>query len=55
MNDALPHLITMHEMAGPDHVHEEIALLACDFSTMYFETFTDVPDAWASAVSGTGS
>lgn len=43
MNDALPHLIKMHEMDGPDHIHEEIALLACDFSTMYFETFTEVP------------
>ena len=33
----------MHEMDGPEHVHEEIALLANDFSTMYFETLTDVP------------
>lgn len=43
MNDAVPHLIKMHEMESADHVHEEIALLACDFSTMYFETFTEVP------------
>ncbi|WP_322936986.1 sulfotransferase family protein [Nocardioides bizhenqiangii] len=43
MHTALPHFILMHEMDGPEHVHEEIALLANDFSTMYFETLTDVP------------
>lgn len=43
MHAALPHMILMHEMDGPEHVHEEIALLACDFSTMFFETLTDVP------------
>ncbi|WP_183094626.1 sulfotransferase family protein [Nocardioides stalactiti] len=43
MNQALPHFIRMHEIEGPDHVHEEIALLACDFSTMFFETLTEVP------------
>lgn len=45
MHEALPHFILMHEMDGPEHVHEEIALLANDFSTMFFETLTDVP-AW---------
>ena len=45
MHTAMPHLILMHEMDGPEHVHEEIALLANDFSTMFFETLTDVP-AW---------
>ncbi|RHW28909.1 sulfotransferase [Nocardioides immobilis] len=43
MHTAMPHLILMHEMDGPEHVHEEIALLAADFSTMFFETLTDVP------------
>ena len=37
------YLTLMHEMDGPEHVHEEIALLANDFSTMFFETLTDVP------------
>jgi hypothetical protein len=45
MHTALPHLVLMHEMDGPEHVHEEIALLAGDFSTMFFETLTAVP-AW---------
>lgn len=44
MNQAMPLFPLMHEMTT-DHVHEEIALLAIDFSTMYFETFADVP-AW---------
>ncbi len=43
MHAAMPHLILMHEMDGPEHVHEEISLLAADFSTMFFETLTDVP------------
>jgi hypothetical protein len=34
----------MHEMTT-DHVHEEIQLLAVDFSTMFFETLAPVP-AW---------
>lgn len=34
----------MHEMTT-DHVHEEIQLLANDFSTMLFETLAEVP-AW---------
>ncbi len=44
MNTVLPHFPLMHEMTT-DHVHEEIQLLANDFSTMYFETLADVP-AW---------
>lgn len=43
MHEAMPHFVLMHEMDGPEHVHEEIALLANDFSTMFFETLTDVP------------
>jgi len=35
----------MHEMTT-DHVHEEIQLLAIDFSTMFFESIASVP-AWA--------
>jgi hypothetical protein len=35
----------MHEMTS-DHVHEEIQLLAIDFSTMFFETLAPVP-TWA--------
>ncbi len=37
LNDQMVHLRRMHEMTW-DHVHEEIDLLALDFSTMYFET-----------------
>jgi len=44
MNAALPHFALMHEMTT-DHVHEEIQLLANDFSTMLFETIAEVP-AW---------
>ncbi|HNO39688.1 MAG TPA: sulfotransferase [Marmoricola sp.] len=44
MNAAMPHFRLMHEMTT-DHVHEEIQLLANDFSTMFFETIADVP-AW---------
>jgi hypothetical protein len=43
-DEAMPYFKRMHEMAG-DHVHEEIALLANDFSTMFFETIAEVP-AW---------
>ncbi len=39
---AMPHFALMHEMTT-DHVHEEIQLLANDFSTMFFETLADVP------------
>jgi len=45
MHAAVPHLVLMHEIDTPDHIHEEIALLANDFSTMYFETLGDIP-AW---------
>ncbi|MGB8403640.1 MAG: sulfotransferase [Mycobacterium sp.] len=44
MNLVMPHFPLMHEMTT-EHVHEEIQLLANDFSTMYFETLADVP-AW---------
>ena len=44
MDQAMPRLALMHEMTT-DHVHEEIQLLAIDFSTMFFETLAHVP-AW---------
>lgn len=44
INLVMPHFALMHEMTT-DHVHEEIQLLANDFSTMLFETLADVP-AW---------
>lgn len=44
MNIVMPHFALMHEMTT-DHVHEEIQLLANDFSTMLFETLGHVP-AW---------
>ncbi|MCP4905626.1 MAG: sulfotransferase [bacterium] len=37
INEAMPHFSKMHEMTF-DHAHEEIDLLALDFSTMYLET-----------------
>lgn len=42
MDIVMPHFRLMHEMTT-DHVHEEIQLLANDFSTMLFETLADVP------------
>lgn len=45
MNEAMPLFPLMHEMTT-DHIHEEIHLLAIDFSTMFFETLASVP-AWA--------
>jgi hypothetical protein len=39
---AMPEFKRMHEMTV-DHVHEEIQLLAIDFSTMLFETIAPVP------------
>ena len=42
MNQALPYFNRMHEMTV-EHVHEEIQLLAIDFSTMYFETQALMP------------
>lgn len=42
MNLVMPHFPLMHEMTT-DHVHEEIQLLANDFSTMLLETLGHVP------------
>jgi hypothetical protein len=42
VNTALPEFKRMHEMTV-DHVHEEIQLLAIDFSTMLFETIAPIP------------
>ncbi|MGZ5392140.1 MAG: sulfotransferase family protein [Mycobacterium sp.] len=42
MNLLMPRFALMHEMTT-DHVHEEIQLLANDFSTMLFETLGHVP------------
>jgi len=42
MDVVMPHFRLMHEMTT-DHVHEEIQLLANDFSTMLFETLAFVP------------
>src|SRR5262249_30440199 len=39
---AMPHFKRMHEMTV-DHIHEEIQLLAIDFSTMLFETIAPLP------------
>lgn len=39
---AMPHFKAMHEMTT-DHVHEEIQLLAMEFSTMLFETQAPIP------------
>ncbi len=42
LNAALPYFTRMHEMTV-EHAHEEIQLLAIDFSTMLFETITPMP------------
>jgi hypothetical protein len=42
MNTLMPHFALMHEMTT-EHVHEEIQLLANDFSTMFMETLAYVP------------
>ncbi len=42
LNIVMPRFPLMHEMTT-DHVHEEIQLLANDFSTMLFETLAHVP------------
>lgn len=42
VNTAMPYFKRMHEMTV-DHVHEEIQLLAIDFSTMLFETTAPMP------------
>jgi hypothetical protein len=43
VNQAMPEFKRMHEMTSW-HVHEEIQLLAMDFSTMYFESVTLLPE-----------
>jgi Sulfotransferase family len=42
VNTTMPYFKRMHEMTV-DHVHEEIQLLAIDFSTMLFETMAPMP------------
>lgn len=42
VNMVMPYFPLMHEMTT-EHVHEEIQLLANDFSTMLFETLAEVP------------
>jgi Sulfotransferase family len=42
MNAVMPYFPLMHEMTT-DHVHEDIQLLANDFSSMLFETLAYVP------------
>ncbi len=42
INTSMPYFKRMHEMTV-DHVHEEIQLLAIDFSTMLFETTSAMP------------
>jgi len=42
VNTTMPYFKRMHEMTV-DHVHEEIQLLAIDFSTMLFETTSAMP------------
>lgn len=42
MDEAMPYFKRMHEMTT-DHVHEEIQLLALDFSTMLFESVVPLP------------
>jgi hypothetical protein len=42
LNTGLPLFKRMHEMT-PEHVHEEISLLAIDFSGMQFETMAPMP------------
>ena len=46
LNMAMPHYDRMHEMTW-DHVHEEIHLLAIDFSTMLFDCSAVMP-SWRS-------
>ncbi len=43
VNDSMPEFKRMHEMTTW-HVHEEIQLLAMDFSTMFFESVTLIPE-----------
>lgn len=41
-NQVMPHFDRMHEMTV-DHAHEEIQLLAIDFSTMFMESMVTLP------------
>jgi hypothetical protein len=50
LNTALPYFNRMHEMTV-EHTHEEIQLLAIDFSTMLFETTAPMP-SWRDAYLG---
>ncbi len=50
LNSALPYFNRMHEMTV-EHTHEEIQLLAIDFSTMLFETTAPMP-TWRDAYLG---
>jgi len=43
LESAAPHFKRMHEMTV-DHVHEEIQLMAIDFSSMLFETTAPMPN-----------
>jgi hypothetical protein len=54
MDEAMPFFKRMHEMTT-DHVHEEIQLLAMDFSTMLFESVVPLPtyQAWWKATDQT--
>ncbi len=42
LTQALPHFPAMFDI-GTHHAHEEINLLAIDFSTMYFDTMAPIP------------
>ncbi len=42
LDTAMPYFNRMHEMTV-EHTHEEIQLLAIDFSTMLFETTAPMP------------
>jgi hypothetical protein len=56
MDEAMPYFKRMHEMTT-DHVHEEIQLLALDFTTMLFESVVPLPtyQAWWKATDQTAS
>ena len=42
LDQALPYFPRMYDI-GTHHAHEEINLLAIDFSTMYFDTLAPMP------------
>ena len=50
LDTAMPYFNRMHEMTV-EHTHEEIQLLAIDFSTMLFETTAPMPP-WRDALPG---